>query len=92
MKTTALLLVIAFLQFAPHAFACAKHPGITHEQWTSQVKSEKDKNGNEQSMSKGFFDKRKPASESAPVEYEDSIGRRKVPSRRGEGRKIREFQ
>jgi hypothetical protein len=91
MKTATLLIIIAFLQFAESAYGCAKHPGMTHEQWTSQVKSEKDKDGNEQSMSKGFFDSKPKTEGSAPVQYEESIGRRRVPSS-GENRKIREIQ
>lgn len=55
MKAFVLLILIGMTQFASTSFACGAHPNMTHAQWTSTFAAEKDKQGNEQSMSAGFW-------------------------------------
>lgn len=54
--------------------ACGAHPGITHEEWSSQIKTEMNEDGRTyQSLSSGFFDS-KPSTQ-APAEGRDEGSR-----------------
>lgn len=65
MKLASLVFAFAISHLS---LACGNHPGMTHEQWTSAVKAEMNKDGKTyQTFSGGFFDKRPAAQgESAP--------------------------
>lgn len=50
------LIISVFVLFSSvAAVACDSHPGITHEQWTSAVEDERNKNGSVKTMSDSFF-------------------------------------
>jgi hypothetical protein len=56
------ILVTFTLFLAPQGFPCSQHPGKTHEEWTSAIKSETNKDGSVKTLSSSsdFFSESKP--------------------------------
>lgn len=86
MKFGRLILISSLFIHTNALLACGMHPGLTHEQWTSAVKNERDpKTGAVVTLSDSFFG----PSNSAPPPAEGSSrrgGSRPVDTRERAGR------
>lgn len=49
------LMFLSLTFISTEARACGSHPGQTHEQWTSAVGAEKNKDGSVKTFSDGFW-------------------------------------
>lgn len=50
-----LVIFLSLAMTSVEGFACGNHPGQTHEQWTSALAAERNKDGSVKTFSDGFW-------------------------------------